>query len=294
MKERIKSLIDQGAFSYVAVISAAIFILTGFSYLHIYFANGQIDCGLYTIADFESLSDGLRYVDGLGELFALGFTFFILMAKLAIHTVLSILPVAFQLYALLYRSSDVKRWVVYSLVALGVGNMLLLVGRNIFIFLPFDLLTAVTYLIALHYRKKQPLSPAIAFSVLTILFCLFANAKVEPLASDAISSYFLNLGLFIQYLSFWALATSTMLLTRNQQDVETRTGSSNNSTTAAVSSASSPSSQSQGNAANSPVDVETIVRQLKELKGLLDEGLLTPEEYDTYKQKVLGDNHEQK
>ena len=294
MKERVKSLIDQGVFSYVAIISAAIFILTGFSYLHIYFANGQMDSGFYTIADFESLSDGLKYVDGLGELFALGFAFFVLVAKLAIHTVLSVLPVALQLYALLYRRSDVQRWVVYSLVALGVGNILLLMGRNIFTFLPFDLLTAVAYLVALHYRKKQPLSPAIAFAVLTLLFCLFANAKVEPLASDALSSYFLNLGLLIQYLSFWALTTATLLLTRNQQAVETVTGRSNNSTAATASATPSPSSQSQGNTPNSPVDVETVVRQLKELKGLLDEGLLTPEEYDTYKQKILGDNHERK
>lgn len=117
MKERIKSLVDRGVFSYVAIISAAIFILTGFSYLRIYFANGQIDSGFYSIADFEALSDGMKYVDGLGELFALGFAFFILVAKLAIHAVLSVLPVALQLDVLPYSRSDVKRRVAYSLVA---------------------------------------------------------------------------------------------------------------------------------------------------------------------------------
>ena len=221
-------------------------------------------------------------IEHLYEVVLLPIIALLVFVKIAWRFAMTTLPV-FLIGVYLFTRHSGKQSVLYvALVSIALSDIIILLQSSPFYLLPFDLLTIAVYLIGVKIIDKTELTPAFCFSALVLIAGFCWGLKLAPIVrGNADPTY--DVSALLQYVSLWTLFSMALFIQKpiDSKCVENETKQSKS----AAADTSLASDHPHGSVAQVPV--EQTIAMLKELKTLLDAGAITPEEYESYKQRIL-------
>lgn len=281
MITRAKYLLKNSKFALAAAIAAVCYLF--FSYYYIYlFNDGAFENGFVGAIDLNNFFSGISDADNLYEVALLPIAALLIFIKIAWHFAMTALPV-FLIGVYLFTKHAGKQSVLYAaLVSIALSNIIILLQASPFYLLPLDLLTIAAYLIGVKLLDKTELAPAYCFSALVLIAGFFWGLKLAPIVRGTVDPTY-NVSLLLQYVSLWTLLSMALFIQRpfGSKDIVNESEQPKNTVV--------DTSPALDHTPNSPaqVPVEQTIAMLKELKTLLDAGAITPEEYESYKQRIL-------
>lgn len=281
MFTKAKYLLKNNKFALAAAIATVCYLFFSFYYIFL-FSDGSFENGFIGAIDLNSLFSDMSDIDELYEVALLPAAALLVFVKIAWRFAMTALPV-FLIGVYLFTRHIGKQSVLYAaLVSIALSDIIILLQSSPFYLLPLDLLTIAVYLIGVKFSDKTELTPAFCFSALVLIAGFCWGLKLAPFVrGNADPTY--NVSALLQYVSLWTLFSMALFI---QKPIDSKCAGNetepSNNTVADTSLASD-------HPRNSPaqVPVEQTIAMLKELKTLLDAGAITPEEYESYKQRIL-------
>ena len=281
MIAQVKYLLKNNKFASAAAVAAVCYLF--FSYYYIFlFNDGTFENGFIGAIDLNSLLSGMSDIEHLYEVVLLPIAALLIFIKIAWRFVMTALPI-FLIGIYLFTKRAGKQSVLYAaLISIALSDIIILLQSSPFYLLPLDLLTIASYLIGAKFLDRTELAPAYCFSTLVLIAEFCWGLKLTPIVRGTADPTY-NVSLLLQYVSLWTLLSMALFIQRpiESKCVENETEQSELS----AAGTSLASNQPHNNSMQVPIE-QTIV-MLKELKTLLDAGAITPEEYESYKQRIL-------
>ena len=281
MITRAKYLLKNNKFALAAAIAAVCYLF--FSYYYIFLlSDGSFENGFIEAIDLSSFFSGIGDIEHLYEVALLPIAALLVFVKIAWRFAMTALPV-FLIGVYLFTRHMGKRSVLYAaLVSIALSDIIILLQSSPFYLLPLDLLTIAVYLIGVKFIDKTELTPAFCFSALVLIAGFCWGLKLAPFVrGNADPTY--NVSALLQYVSLWTLFSMALFI---QKPIDSKCVENETEQPKVAAADTSPASDHPHSSA-AQVPVEQTIVMLKELKTLLDAGVITPEEYEDYKQRIL-------
>ena len=281
MLTKTKYLLKNNKFALAAAIATVCYLFFSFYYIFL-FCDGSFENGFIDAIDLNNLFSGMSDIEHLSEVVLLPITALLVFVKIAWRFAMTALPV-FLIGVYLFTKHIGKQSVLYAaLVSMALSDIIILLQSSPFYLLPLDLLTIAVYLIGVKFSDKTELTPAFCFSALVLIAGFCWGLKLAPFVQgNADPTY--NVSALLQYISLWTLFSMALFI---QKPIKSK-NVVNESEQAEITVADAPLALNHPRNSPAQVPVEQTIAMLKELKTLLDAGAITPEEYESYKQRIL-------
>lgn len=281
MLTKAKYLLKNNKFAIAAAIAAVCYLF--FSYYYIFlFNDGAFENGFIDVIDLSSLFSDMSDIDDLYEVALLPIAALLTFIKIAWHFTMTALPILL-IGVYLFTKHAGKQSVLYAaLVSIALSDIIILLQSSPFYLLPLDLVTIAAYLIGVKYIDKIELAPAYCFSALVLIAGFCWGLKLAPFVQGSADPTYI-VSVLLQYVSLWTLFSMALFIQKpiDSKCAGNETEQSNNTVEDTSLASDHPSSSA------TQVPVEQTIAMLKELKTLLDAEAITPEEYESYKQRIL-------
>lgn len=279
MLTKAKYLLKNNKFALAAAIAAVCYLF--FSYYYISY-DGAFENGFIDVIDLSSLFSDMSDIDDLYEVALLPITALLTFIKIAWHFTMTALPILLIGVYLFTKHAGKQSVLCAALVSIALSDIIILLQSSPFHLLPLDLVTIAAYLIGVKYIDKIELAPAYCFSALVLIAEFCWGLKLAPFVQGSADPTYI-VSVLLQYVSLWTLFSTALFI---QKPIDSKcAGNETEQPNNTVADTSLTSDHPRSSAAQVPV--EQTIAMLKELKTLLDAEAITPEEYESYKQRIL-------